>query len=814
MKQVSFTNAPDDVETDFVLDIADRPHTPELLIVVDSGMALEPVASSPTGLQFSYDAGTGTVTTGYAPATGTRLFAYAQITTGKGMTLEEPLGAKNNSNTVFTLSTPLPDPTDSHPLVMQGRRVLEYVASAPDLGQYTFAEGDLTITLGAAPFDSNEHLLVGLEDELQFSAAFEPVALVGDKDGENVAFFTDLNADPLYTYQLLFWMAGVVQNQAAPTPNLGQFRYDDESQFVAFGTPAGATEGLWGFATQKVPRTDVDLTQTTWLRDPRQSRVLLITLYGKRESDGNEETFRFSTDKYSHRETNDYAVSGFILEPLEPSLSGPITLTDATLTYEEIELTFSEIETLLDDIRWEPFIKTVPSLSFSQQRTFFGRSHPAFGAAEFWNTRKRDTTGRFDTIFGLGGYTFDGRQVDIDMGGPNLPHEKRVPVMRALGGPHSCEEDLVTLPLKDLSRRLQRKTEHDMFTVGDYPNLPPALEGKPKPLAWGEIQNVRVNPYKISTADPVYLLCSHAIESVIEVRDNGVLLTVTTEYTVQPTATGGATLTLVSEPVGIVTVTFEAKQIDGTYSAKIADIVEDLVISHAGFVSDDIATADLEIFRILYPYDAQLYVPAPTTVESLLDKVLEGIPALYQIDRTGKFVLRPDRLAVGNPLENLSQLRHGKTPSNLTWFEPVWRVVIRYGQLQFTHDENDLEGVSVAPADQVKLATEWEEEPTQDNALHTLYPEAEEQSYDTALIAQEDAEELGAKHLQLYGRRQATVAVNLSILPLQVKLGDLVQYVDTRYGIQGNWRVIGQDIGFDFGTGRLSFITSQITLRQ
>ena len=107
----------------------------------------------------------------------------------------------------------------------------------------------------------------------------------------------------------------------------------------------------------------------------------------------------------------------------------------------------------------------------------------------------------------------------------------------------------------------------------------PIVAVSDKPLCFGYCRNVQ--PFLTNPASLEYHVHDGAIEAVVAVYDQGALLTLTTDYTVD-LSTGK--ITLVGSPVGIVTADVKGAQVSGTWLDSTEEIASEL-ISRAGVAS-------------------------------------------------------------------------------------------------------------------------------------------------------------------------------------------------------------------------------------
>ena len=776
MKQVAFSETPDSARTTFTLAAPDRPVETALIFIIDTGVFLEKVASGQTGLQFSYNSGTGVSTIGYAPRTGARFYAFVQTDSTKGLRREEPAGVKNGSNTSFTLSAA--PPAGSHAIGILGGRILEYVSSAPSGLQYSIS--GTTVTLGIAPREG-DYLAYYVEEDEVAGANFQGFTFTGSKNGTNKVFSTNLASSASYTHTLLLMHAGLIlKRKTSATLAAGEFYYDDSNQQITLGVAPASTEALIGFTTQFTVRAGVNLALSTWLSNPNYERIIIATLIGKK-ADGSSKTFRQATKPYA-------------------------TLPSDTPANTE----------------WGGLLIGVPDIQQTMQETFEGHSQTTFGTLTLQNPRSPSdpTLGRLDSDFGVNGYSIDGQNVTLEILGLGLAYANRGKVLQGVGGVHTCNGDTINIQLGDNIGSLAKKTSHTALTVSEYANLPAGAVGKSKAIVYGKVLNHQ--PILISTATPLYLLAGHSINAVSAVRDNGVALVsdasdppAAGKYFVNKTATGGATIKLGSTPTGVVTVDLIGRLIAGTDAEdqKLGKVIEGLLTQEGGLVSGNFDTGALAIYQAQTTYSVGLVISEPTPIQDALDTLIRGVPSYFTMTREGLFYLARFTTPTEAAVLTLSKDIKLRAPARITYRSPTWKYSISYDTLEFTHDDGTLAG-SVTLANKERFKTTFRTKQASDSAVLTNYPLAKERLIESRLTAEADAATMASLYLTLFSVRRTVVTASFDLLPLSLKLGQVVDFSSPRYGLQGSWRVIGLKEQYQGNLSALRQNTVELTLWQ
>ena len=165
------------------------------------------------------------------------------------------------------------------------------------------------------------------------------------------------------------------------------------------------------------------------------------------------------------------------------------------------------------------------------------------------------------------------------------------------------------------------------------------------PLCFGEVHNVE--PLLVDPATLKYKVHGSAIERLIEVRDNGVPVSVNESLV-------DGTFTLVAQQAGTITCSVQGDK-PTTYSNRIADTITRLVTGY-GKVSDRLTTADIDTaqfaaFNTAHPQPVGVYLNDRSNVIEVCQQLASSVGAQISMSREGLLRLLKITLpATGTPL--------------------------------------------------------------------------------------------------------------------------------------------------------------------
>lgn len=159
------------------------------------------------------------------------------------------------------------------------------------------------------------------------------------------------------------------------------------------------------------------------------------------------------------------------------------------------------------------------------------------------------------------------------------------------------------------------------------------------PLCFGECFNI--SPLKISgalgdntTNVETYMVHDGQIEAILEVRDNGVPLTLGTGYTVNLT---NGTFTLLRAPTGTITCDVQGAKPSGTYLATIGAIIKHIVVNY-GTTKYLLSEVDTGILDTYTQYTG-VYITDRENVFDVCQRIANSVGASLSQSYDGKLIL-------------------------------------------------------------------------------------------------------------------------------------------------------------------------------
>lgn len=462
------------------------------------------------------------------------------------------------------------------------------------------------------------------------------------------------------------------------------------------------------------------------------------------------------------------------LQPYDPSADAVTSLYVATRSY-----TTGAADTPANTY-YEPLVLSGLSFEQSMYRPghIGGRSLPGRGKLILVNT------GEFDAWLD---YQFDGRAVIIKAGEDGAAYSTFTTVFSGVTGIAGFGRNEIILPLVDKRGMLDKLIQPTLYAGTGGNEGGDDLKSKPKPVCLGKCQNI--TPVPVDYTNRVYQVNNGAIEAIDAVYDNGKLLTLTTDYTVD---LPNGRFTLVAAAAGQVTADVRGDKTGAVYVSSAADILERLAVTFGGLA--DPADLDTASFTALNTATtAVLGFYSGTLARNLLDvmdEIVTSIGGFYGFNRAGLYTVGRFEAPTGSPdlvLDESGVIKRTLVRDNYS--QPVWRQRLGYGRAWTVQYPDQLDAAATAAhksfvGDEFRTAADEDTTVKEDgvgkgghlNALD-LEPLA------TLLVEKTDAETEVTRLLTLYKTQRQVFHLVAKTQPFAVGVGDEVSLTHSRFGL-------------------------------
>ena len=314
--------------------------------------------------------------------------------------------------------------------------------------------------------------------------------------------------------------------------------------------------------------------------------------------------------------------------------------------------------------------------------------------------------------------------------------------------------------INDVAPGIIRFAIRDSKALFDQPLQNTLLaSGLPVPVALGQPFNV---PPAL-TDDPThqYQVNEGVVTSAV-VRDNGVVVGHTTDYS-------NGKYTLATRPQGNLGV--DVVEPNNTAKALI-----NWVCARVGM------SADQTTLNALPTYPMGLYYDAETTAEQVLDEICAGLGAYWRVNASGLVqcyqlvepALTPDLMITADDV-----IEHGL--SLVEYQQPIKTLTLNYNRNFAPVSRNSLAGMLDAnPALAEQLSNPWQQVAATNTV--TGYPLAEDQTIDSYIIGEANAQTECDRIAALRAVRREVWRVDCFLSPSQIQVGQTVQIINPRFG--------------------------------
>lgn len=412
-------------------------------------------------------------------------------------------------------------------------------------------------------------------------------------------------------------------------------------------------------------------------------------------------------------------------------------------------------------------------LSFGESLNVDGQASLSYGSLEFVNA-----DGIHDDYLT---YVWNKRPIKVYLGDPSWPKSDFVLIFDGLIQEITApNENTLSFILFDKLQRLNDPISERTLADTTYSQntLSTVL-----PLLFGEAFNIQpllVDNGSTSGLGQVYMVHDGAINGLIEVRDNGVPITVTE-------SDGTGTFTLLTKPFGTITCSAQGKT---PYTNTVAGIITQLVKNY-GTTENRFTDSEISFSDFTNVSPVGLYCSERTNILEACNQLAKSLnanlicPAITvtgDVVDTSKLKLVEIKAPTGTPKYYLDDTNMVINSLSISQMFPV-KPSIKLGYCKnYTLQSSVAAGVNPAS----KFDAEWWYADQVNTVKKTLYRDSgnvtEEQ---TLLITTTGADTEAQKRLDLWQTQRYIVSADYLPHLMFVQLGDIVQVTSDRFGLSG-----------------------------
>jgi len=317
------------------------------------------------------------------------------------------------------------------------------------------------------------------------------------------------------------------------------------------------------------------------------------------------------------------------------------------------------------------------------------------------------------------------------------------------------------------------------------------------PLCFGECFNI--SPLLINPSTLEYQVHEGAgigadkIESIIEVRDNGVPVSFTYSASLVKTK-----FTLATQPFGQVTASVQGFKDVSTWINTVSLIVQAIVTKYGGvnkFTSGDLDTVQLAAFEAANTQPVGMYVESRENTLSICNKIAASVGAQLVMSRLGLLQLLKIELPASGTAFEIDTNDIIENSLSISQKLPVKAAFKVNYDKNWTVQEGLQTGI---PEDHKDMyALEWMSDTAEDATVKTNYAlDSEPVAIDTMLLTEADATTEATRLLNLYKTPRFVVTFTGTARLMELTLGQRVTLTYPRFGLDAakEGQVIGLSI--------------------
>lgn len=386
---------------------------------------------------------------------------------------------------------------------------------------------------------------------------------------------------------------------------------------------------------------------------------------------------------------------------------------------------------------------------------------------------------------------FNGHPIVIRLGGVGLTFDEFGVIFTGVIEQVIFDFDNVKVVFKDNLFKLDFPIQLTRFAgtnSGSTGNegLPDDIAGRPKPLCFGKCLNI--TPVPVNTSALRYQFhADGVVQAVDAVYDEGVLLTLTTDYAVDLT---NGIIDLVATPAGQVTADVRGDATDSGYIDSVSDIVNRILTNKTDL------TLDSASFTQLNTDDGStvgIYIDGnqETKIVDAVDELLTSIGAAGSTGRDGDYKVFALKAPSGTAVETFTtdqilDIKLIRSPDQDKGI-PAFRLSFNYAKNYTVQDRGSLAS-GVTEARVAELSREFRTEEVTDNTVKDDYLNSPVIVRNSLMTESSEAATTASRIHGLFKVKRKFFQLQVKTKALTLDINDVITIDIDRFGLSG-----GQD---------------------
>jgi len=407
-------------------------------------------------------------------------------------------------------------------------------------------------------------------------------------------------------------------------------------------------------------------------------------------------------------------------------------------------------------------------------------------------------------------YFWNGRAVNIYAGDPSFTRNQFSRIFSGVCGDIEYDEAEIIINIQDKTKVMQTEFLQSLYTGAGGLEGASNLEGKPKPLVYGEVKNVTLVPVDIG--NNIYQVHDGSIEEVTAVYDRGVELnsqgdvaditaaSVTGSHF--KTQLSGGYIKLGGNPDGLITADVKGDNTGG-YIDDAGAIISRILKTKLGsksFSSADIDQGALNELDSTINSTVGIFIQNNTDAQKIVNELLIPLQCYWTFTRRGLFtagVIDAPSTAIYTINEN--DVVDGKF-SVIRVINPSWRIKAGYARSWTVQSVDNLAAAATDAYEQF-TSKDYRTVLATDGVVKGRTASLSELEFNTLLINEADATSQLTRFKRIYGTKRTVYRVTVKNLLFRVYIGDTINIELNRFGLENGKSVLITGISEDAESG-------------
>lgn len=407
-------------------------------------------------------------------------------------------------------------------------------------------------------------------------------------------------------------------------------------------------------------------------------------------------------------------------------------------------------------------------------------------------------------------YFWNGRAINVYAGSPSFTRNQFSRIFSGICGDIEYDEAEIIINIQDKTKVLQTEFSQNLYAGTGGLEGGANLEGKVKPLVFGEVKNITLVPVDIG--NNIYQVHDGSIEEVTAVYDRGVELnsqgdvaditaaSVTGSHF--KTQLSGGYIKLGGNPDGLITADVKGDNTGG-YVDRAGAVISRILRTKLGarnFSESDLDQGALNRVDDAIDGPIGVFINGNTDAQKIANDILIPLQCYWTFTRRGLFTAGVID-APSDPVYTITEnnIVDGKLSAQRV-INPAWRIKAGYAKSWTVQSVDNLAAAATDVYEEF-TSKEYRTIVSTDSVVRGKTASLRELEFNSLLIEEADANTQLQRFKRIYGTKRTVYRVTVKNLLFRVYIGDIINLKLNRFGLDAGKNFLIVSVAEDAESG-------------